>query len=234
MSTVFTSTPSLNHRSSSLILTSFVLFCLFLIRPLSAKVQSSRPYDLHHWPVVSCHSYQNWTAICPNASVSSQDNLTRGQKGDLIISESEQLLPQPISRLHGPLVGQELLDGVSALEELAAVAPDGVRSVCELWTMSAGICLSYWVRACLVCYASSPKNLSLRLCLNCWQKTKLKTDLHGSRVSRNVVRNFPSSSHRTTHFVFHASWAALTFLLAVSRVKGGKGGLDSVAMLVVS
>ena len=58
-----TSTPSTNHLSSSEILTSFPLICLFLILPSSAKVQSSRPYVLHHWPVVSCHSYQNWTAI---------------------------------------------------------------------------------------------------------------------------------------------------------------------------
>ena len=44
----------------------------------------------------------------------------------------------------------------------------------------------------------------------------------------------PSLAYRTTHFVFQASWAALTFLAAVSSVKGGKGGLDSLAMFVGS
>lgn len=43
MSTVLTSTPSVNHLSSSEIFTSFVLFCLFFMSPFSAKVQSSRP-----------------------------------------------------------------------------------------------------------------------------------------------------------------------------------------------
>lgn len=33
------------------------------------------------------------------------------------------------------------------------------------------------------------------------------------------------------YFVFQASWAAFTLIWAVSRVKGGNGGLDSVAML---
>lgn len=80
MSTVLTSTPSLNHLSSSLILTSFVLFCLFLIKPLSAKVQSSRPYDLHHWPVLSCHSYQNWTAICRDMSIKNHQNFEVGRR----------------------------------------------------------------------------------------------------------------------------------------------------------
>jgi hypothetical protein len=37
--------------------------------------------------------------------------------------------------------------------------------------------------------------------------------------------------HRITCLVFQASWAALTFLVAVSSVKGGKGDLDSLAML---
>lgn len=137
ISTVLTSTPSLNHRSSSLILTSFVLFCLFLIRPLSAKVQSSRPYDLHHWPVLSCHSYQNWTAICRLVSESRQ-KFHKEKKSDLIFCESKKLLSQPVTILHGPLLGQELLDRVSALEELVAVAPDGVWCVCELKDMSAG------------------------------------------------------------------------------------------------
>lgn len=137
ISTVFTSTPSLNHLSSSLILTSFVLFCLFLIRPLSAKVQSSRPYDLHHWPVLSCHSYQNWTAICAGMSAESPSEIHGGKEGDLVLRESKQLLPQPVSSLHGPLLGQELLDRVSALEELVAVAPDGVWGVCELSEKSA-------------------------------------------------------------------------------------------------
>lgn len=63
MSTEFTSTPSLNHLSSSEMRTSFPLICLFLIRPFSANVQSSSPYVRHHWPDSSCHSYQNWTAI---------------------------------------------------------------------------------------------------------------------------------------------------------------------------
>jgi hypothetical protein len=43
ISTSFTSTPSLNQRSESASLTSFPLICLFLIRPSSAYVQSSRP-----------------------------------------------------------------------------------------------------------------------------------------------------------------------------------------------
>lgn len=43
MSTVFTSTPCLNHLPSSPISTSFPLICLFRIRPSSAKVQSSSP-----------------------------------------------------------------------------------------------------------------------------------------------------------------------------------------------
>jgi hypothetical protein len=43
ISTSFTSTPSLNQRSESASLTSLPLICLFLIRPSSAKVQSSRP-----------------------------------------------------------------------------------------------------------------------------------------------------------------------------------------------
>lgn len=34
------------------------------------------------------------------------------------------------------------------------------------------------------------------------------------------------------YFVFHASWAALTFFRAVSSVNGGKGGLDSLDMLM--
>lgn len=33
------------------------------------------------------------------------------------------------------------------------------------------------------------------------------------------------------YLVFQAAWAALTFCWAVSLVKGGKGGLDSVAMM---
>lgn len=62
--TWFTSmTLSLNHLSLSAIFTSFPLICLFLILPSSAKVQSSRPYVRHHWPSMSCHSYQNCTAI---------------------------------------------------------------------------------------------------------------------------------------------------------------------------
>ena len=34
--------------------------------------------------------------------------------------------------------------------------------------------------------------------------------------------------------MFQPSWAALTFFCAVSRVKGGKGGLDSLAIVQVS
>lgn len=61
-----------------------------------------------------------------------------------------------------------------------------------------------------------------------------KTNLHGSWIPIKAVNNPPPYlTHRMTHFVFHASWAALTFLVAVSFVKGGKGGLDSLAMFVV-
>jgi hypothetical protein len=37
-----------------------------------------------------------------------------------------------------------------------------------------------------------------------------------------------------TYFVFQAAWAALTFCRAVSCVKGGKGGLDSVVMVAAT
>jgi hypothetical protein len=63
MSTESTSTPSLNHLSWSSILTSLPLIWRFLISPFGANVQSSSPYVRHHWPVSSCHSYQNCTAI---------------------------------------------------------------------------------------------------------------------------------------------------------------------------
>lgn len=43
ISTLFTSTPFLYHCSSSVILTSFPLIWRFLIKPLSANVQSSSP-----------------------------------------------------------------------------------------------------------------------------------------------------------------------------------------------
>jgi hypothetical protein len=43
MSTALTSTPSVNHLSASVILTSLQLICLLRIRPLASNVQSSRP-----------------------------------------------------------------------------------------------------------------------------------------------------------------------------------------------
>lgn len=48
-------------------------------------------------------------------------------------------------------------------------------------------------------------------------------------ISTGLTHN---SDCRRTCFVFQAFWAAFTFMLAVSAVKGGNGGLDSVAMLL--
>lgn len=49
--------------------------------------------------------------------------------GDLIIAEGEQLLAQPVSMLALPFLRQERGDGVPALEERGAVAPDAVGRV---------------------------------------------------------------------------------------------------------
>lgn len=39
-----------------------------------------------------------------------------------------------------------------------------------------------------------------------------------------------SKRRKSGYLVFHASWAAFTLILAVSSVKGGKGGRDPLAM----
>lgn len=51
---------------------------------------------------------------------------------DLVVRESEQLLPQTVALLPDPLVGQELHDFIAALQEGAAVAPDGIGRVAHL------------------------------------------------------------------------------------------------------
>lgn len=63
----------------------------------------------------------------------------------------------------------------------------------------------------------------------------LRTDLHFSRIPIQKVSkiDLPSWIYGTNYLVFQASWAALTFMLAVSFVKGGKGGLDSSDMLAI-
>lgn len=53
------------------------------------------------------------------------------------------------------------------------------------------------------------------------------------RVSGVVLAGAELHVSARTCLVFHAAWAVLTFCWAVSHVKGGKGGLDSVAMVMV-
>lgn len=50
----------------------------------------------------------------------------------LVVLESEQFLPQPVSVLLGPLVCQEFLDRVAPLKELVSVSPDRVGRIGHL------------------------------------------------------------------------------------------------------
>jgi hypothetical protein len=69
------------------------------------------------------------------------------KKRNLVVRESEKLLPQPISVLHRPLLGQKPLDGVSALEELVAVPPNRVGGICELLGDVSGAIVRFVQRA---------------------------------------------------------------------------------------
>jgi hypothetical protein len=54
--------------------------------------------------------------------------------------------------------------------------------------------------------------------------------LHFMRIPDLVsfsLPHFQISSYKQTYFVFHRSCAAFTLIFAVSRVKGGKGGLPA-------
>lgn len=50
----------------------------------------------------------------------------------LIVGESEELLPESITVLLFPLLTQESYNLITALDELVAVPPDGIRRVGEL------------------------------------------------------------------------------------------------------
>jgi len=56
---------------------------------------------------------------------------------DAVLRKCEQLLAQLVIMLAAPLFGQELLDGIVALQEACSVAPDAVLSVC--WSNFDGI-----------------------------------------------------------------------------------------------
>lgn len=50
--------------------------------------------------------------------------------GDLVVVEGKKLFAQPIAALFSPFLREEIDDGIGAREEGAAIAPDGVGSVC--------------------------------------------------------------------------------------------------------
>lgn len=69
----------------------------------------------------------------PSAQATNQGAAGEAAGGShLVVLEGKQLLPQPVAILNGPLVRQELLDGVAALEELVAIPPDRVWGVSHL------------------------------------------------------------------------------------------------------
>jgi hypothetical protein len=98
---------------------------------------------------------------------------------NLIVRESKQLLPQPISILLGPFLAQKLHNSVGSGEEAVAITPDGVWSVCE------------------------------------W-------NLMGVSVGLIKSAGGKGGGSIEDYFVFQRSWAALTFFVAVSWVKGGR------------
>ena len=47
--------------------------------------------------------------------------------GDLVVGEGEEVLPETVTVLLGPLLGEEVNDLLTALDERVTVAPDGIR-----------------------------------------------------------------------------------------------------------
>jgi hypothetical protein len=82
--------------------------------------------------------------------------------GDLVAREGEQLLAQPVPVLHGPLLGQEVRDGVAAHEELVPVTPDAVLRVgqLDLVRVSVGqIVLTWCIAVVLRCFYGPKRDI---------------------------------------------------------------------------
>lgn len=154
----------------------------------------------HHWPVVSCHSYQNCTAICflvssrlfqdPYLSLylhkeptdKGQEEETEEHVTDLVVRKGKQFLPQSIPILHTPLLSQEIYNLICTLQESIPISPDGIGGV---------------------------------------------SILHFVRIPGTISTFIFVMIREQTYLVFHRSWAALTFILADSRVNGGNGGFPA-------
>ena len=88
----------------------------------------------HHWPLASCHSYQNCTAIYSHLSITPTKFIiptpstwvtkeaNHVTETHFIISKSKQLLPQSIPILHTPLLAQEIYYLICSLEKSRANA----------------------------------------------------------------------------------------------------------------
>lgn len=140
---------------------------------------------------------------------------------DAVVGKGEEFLAQPVALLALPLPSQEIGDGVAPDQEGVPVAPDGVLSVGQLdlvrvpsgfWDTASAL-LTFVVDAVATAAVGGDGDKHVRGCAYACMY-----------VCVCVVR---------TYLVFQPSCADLTFICAVSAVKGGKGGLPPASCSVV-
>lgn len=140
MSTSFTSTPSLNHRSVYMLAKPFRRFCLVSQADSTSKktwaITCFTNLDvipahlaLAHLSILrECPILETVTPFPLHAIVSILVFIPK-LDSDLVVCKSEELLSQAIITLLLPLLSEELLDGGSSDDEGGPITPDGFRCI---------------------------------------------------------------------------------------------------------